>query len=434
MNGRTWCCHGALLLCLGGAGLGLAQPVDALDCQAAQRPLPSLFGLQPGYNDPRPPYDWAGAFDSCAITLPSRRTGARLYGVLHFPPGIDRGSRQRPAIVIGPGSGQGVQANYQWLARFLAANGFVALTVDPQGVGYSETTALQGAGHPGLAGIPYQQLENYIDALRSGMDFLESTANPVRRWTRDWGYGLAGHSMSARAASTLQATDSRVDAIVALDNLSSHREGDAGIMSGGGVTGALAGGEVSLAETPNPPRVPALALASDQSPFVDPSNTDPELKKTGYSHWRAAGTTSMVVVFRDSAHSDFARKPGDSIPMHEPAAHYALAWFEWHLRHRAGPPGTLLAARVAGFTRDELLSTTFRSAAFFPGQGVDCPDLLEGSCRAFRSAAVASRAESGNGGDGGGCVLGERGRPDPVLLLLVAIALLARSRPGSSGR
>lgn len=389
---------------------------DAVTCPDTEPPVPSATGLLPadlfraraqakaaaaapgsaagmvpedarsdagkaraGYDDPRPPYSWAGSFRSCAVTFQSQRTGARLYGVVFFPPNIADSSGRHPGIVIGPGSGQGVQANYQWLARYLAAHGYVALTVDPQGVGHSETTALQGAGRPGVRGVPWQRLSNYIDALRSGLDFLQSKASPVRPWTRQRGFGLAGHSMSARAASTLQGTDYRVGAIVAMDNLSSNREGDKGTMTGGAPTGALAGGEVSLRNHPNVARVPALALASDEAPFVRPFDTSANLKKAGYEHWRAAGRRTMVLVFRNTKHSVFARKPGQRKPLQQVFASYALAWFDWNLRHRSRARA-LLAKKIAGFRRADFLSTTYRSAVFFPRLGIDCPDVLGGIC------------------------------------------------------
>lgn len=379
----------AALLCT----LFVAPARASVECPEVERPVPSPTGLSPGYNDPRPAYGWVGGFASCEVTLDSARTGARLYGVLHFPRDIAARGAPLPGVVIGPGSGQGVQANYHWLARALAAGGYMALTVDPQGVGYSETTALQGEGDLGLDGIPFQQLENYIDALRSGLDFLGSDRNPLAAHTRNWGHGLAGHSLSARAASTLQGTDERVAAIVALDNLSSNREGDAGIMSGDGFTGGLAGGEVALTNTPNIPRVPALALASDQSPWVDATNTDPELKKTGYRFWRNAGTPAMVIVFRGSGHSDFSRKPGDDLALHEPAAAYAQAWLDRYLKQPRAGTSTLMSPRIAGRLREDLLSPTFRSAQFLPDDGIDCPDLRAGRC-----------TQAGATGQGGGAI------------------------------
>lgn len=368
--------------------------VKGVDCPSIKLPIPSPTGLLPGYDVSRPAYKWVGTFGSCKVLFHSQRTGAWLFGVAFFPPDITQSDALHPGIVIGPGSVQGVQANYQWLGRYLAAHGYVTLTVDPQGVGKSETTALQGAGRLGLANIPYQQLGNYIDALRSGLDFLDSKNNPVQKWTRSRGFGLAGHSLSARAASTLQATDIRVDAIVAMDNLSSNRQGDAGILAGGGLTGGLAGGEIALQNTPNMARVPALGLGSDGATLDDLFRSNPNTKKTGYLHWRAAGLPTMEIVFRGSKHGDFARKPGKHIAMQQLAAYYARAWFDRYLQHGKGHqhdrsrlPKALLAKQVAGKARSKFLSTTYKSAAFFPAAGIDCPDLHNKPCPASGAGA-----------------------------------------------
>jgi len=358
---------------------------DAQDPSSANaRPTGPSAGLAlvPTYDDPQPAYAWEGSWQSREFTFPSRATGATLYGTIFAPRHVAAGERL-PVVVIGPGSGPGVQAFYQWSARDLAGHGYVALTIDPQGVGRSETFGDPpcSAGDPQAIcpGVPFQQSGNYIDALQTGIDFALSARDPFRAAIDPGEVGIAGHSLAARAAGYLQGVDRRVKAAVAWDNLASSLDGDAGTPSGGGSAGALIGGELPGADKPNTPRVPALGEASDNVGTTRPTDNDPDIKKTGWAYWRKAGRPSMELVFAGAQHGDWAQS---SLTTAKKAAeiqhfeYYTRAWFDRWLRHDRAATARLLARNVDGLGVASMLSTKFRSAAFL--DGYDCGDLAKG--------------------------------------------------------
>ena len=364
------------------------------DQSANARPtgLSVAAGLLPTYDDPQPVYSWEGRFQSRTFRTPSAATGAMLYGTIFAPVNLAAGrpdsrfGARRPVVVIGPGSGPGVQAFYQWAARDLAGHGYIALTIDPQGVGYSETFAPGGCQVPSqpdvnaiCPGVPFQQAANYVDALRSGIDYALSSRDPWRASVDPGEIGIAGHSLAARAASWLQGADRRVDAAVAWDNLASDLDGDAGSPSGGGTAGDLIGGELPGASAPVTPRVPALGEASDNRGTTEPTNSDPDQKKTAFAVWRKAGKPSMELVFAKAQHTDWGQSATTTaakaaeIQLFE---YYTRAWFDRWLLHDRTATTRLLAPTVDGQSRNAFLSTTFHSAAFLDGQ--DCENLTAG--------------------------------------------------------
>ena len=145
--------------------------------------------------------------------------------------------------------------------------------------------------------------------------------------------------MGAAAVSKVQGTDKRVATVVALDKL-----------TGPSGAGPLDG-------TGNKPVVPALALQSEYgftvSPYLTsggssltpqptPDGPDPKRERaTGYDAWRSAGVDSMLVVPRASTHLEYT-----DIPLVLPASrygqalssHYAQAWLDRYLKHRATTP------------------------------------------------------------------------------------------------
>jgi PA domain-containing protein/peptidase M28-like protein len=348
--------------------------------------------LIPTYDEPQPTYPWEGQFKWRTFTTPSRATGAKLFGTIFAPLSFKKGqpdSRfgvRRPAVVIGPGSGPGVQAFYQWAARDLAGHGYVAITIDPQGVGYSETFPAGGCSLTGSSGstavcpgVPFQQAGNYVDALESGIDYLLSSADPWVKHVDPSHIGIAGHSLSARAASWLQGSDTRVDAVVAWDNLASDLAGDAGSPSGGGLAGSLIGGELPGESEPVTPRVPALGEASDSIGASEPTNTDPDQKKTAYEDWRSRGVPAMELVFKGATHDDWGQSATTSAKVAEEIErfeYYTRAWFDRWLLGDTSATSRLLARSVDGMPLEEELSTKFHSAAFLDGH--DCPNLAEG--------------------------------------------------------
>jgi hypothetical protein len=281
-----------------------------------------------------------------------------------------------------PGSGPGVQSFYHWAARDLAAHGYVAVTIDPQGVGRSETFGRDGCDPAGgiaaCPGVPFQQAGNYVDALQSGIDYVLSSRNPWRAAVDANEVGIAGHSLAARAASYLQGVDRRVKAVVAWDNLASDLQGDSGSASGGGAAGALIGGELPGQGTPVRPRVPALGQANDNPGSTQPANRDPDLKKPGFALWRKSGQPSMELAFAGAGHLDWAQTHTTSAAkkvLFKRFAYYTRAWFDRWLRHDRSATARLLARKVDGVDLPTLLSSKFRSAAFLDGR--DCADLAK---------------------------------------------------------
>lgn len=327
-------------------------------------------------------FPWQGEFhQDDSICFLARQSGAELRAYLFAPANLaQRPDASLPVVVIGPGSGSSQALYHIWSARELAGHGYIVLAVDPQGAGRSEANGEpESCGPEGCPGVPFQQADNYSDGLLSGLDFMFSDEHP---WLRKAGRnraGVAGHSLLARAASFVGGIDLRVQAVVAWDNMSSTVDGDAGVSSGGGGCGALIGGEPPGEPRPVTLRVPTLGEASDRVPGCDPTNTDPEIKKTGYERWRAAGIPAMEVVIRDAVHGDWAQSR-QSIPQQlESFQYYTRAWFDLYLKNDAAARDKLLAAQVPLSTvtlaRADLLSAGFRSAVFMPDARIDCADL-----------------------------------------------------------
>jgi dienelactone hydrolase len=343
---------------------------------------PALNPTSPGaaLDTPPPAYPWEGASRSQDVTFRSAATGAMLFGVLFEPAHVSPAQDGRlPAVVITPGSGPGLESQYQWSARDLAGHAYLALTVDPQGVGRSQTFGTAPCTASGCPGVPFQQTGNYEDATTSGIDFLLSRNDPARALLNPNEIGAAGHSLSSRAVSYLQGVDPRIKAIVAWDNLTSNLQGDAGTPSGGGDAGSLIGGELPGPATPVRPRVPALGEASDARGATEPTNGSPDQKKTAYAVWRSAGLPVMETVFNGASHLDWAQTPNNSTSDEaslEAFEYYTRAWFDLYLRHDPAATARLLARTVDGKPLATLLSSQFRSAAFLPAERVDCPDLV----------------------------------------------------------
>lgn len=322
------------------------------------------LGQLPFYEGDQEGFPWQGKWTAKEVSFPSEATGAHLYGVLFAPKSPPRSGL--PVVVIVPGSGPGVQSFYHWAARDLAGHGYVALSVDPQGVGRSDTF-----GHPECStvpcpGVPFQQASNYVDAFASGIAYvLEYAPVDPRR------IGVAGHSLGARAASWIQSADKRIGAVVAWDNLASDLQGDEGSASGGGAAAAIIGGELPSEPSPVTPRAPALGMASDNR---GGANDDPDQKKTAFAVWRKAGVPAMELVMRDVGHNNYAqtRQNTDSARF-ELFAYYTRAWFDRFLRYDRSATSRLMAKTVLDKPRSDVLSETFRSAVFL--DGFDCADF-----------------------------------------------------------
>ncbi len=366
-----------------------ALSVSQLLEQAATptRPAATAVTLVPGWNVGNPLRDgWDGTRGRSTRVAFTNRYGALLRGTLHKPaPGARdpyTGKRLRgpfPGVVLTPGSVQGSEGMYVWLAQDLAERGYVVLTYDVQGQGNSETLPHQdGSDLPacnplappeqlemlGCPGVPFQQLSNFVVGTEDALDFFTSTptkpyANtgagsaPVTAFNPYWRQfdrsrdkrtvtpgrttriAIIGHSMGAAAVSKVQARDKRVATVVALDKLVGPRS------------------EPPFDGAGNEPVVPALAVQSDYgfsvtpwllgggssiAPAPSPDGPDPHRERSsGFDDWSAAGVDSMLIVPRASTHLDYT-----DIPLVLPASRYGQAltsayvqrWLNYYLRHR----------------------------------------------------------------------------------------------------
>jgi hypothetical protein len=223
--------------------------------------------------------------------------------------------------------------------------------------------------------VPSQQTANFVYGTEDAIDFFLSTPsspypNPGAGSTQVSGYNpayalfdrspdpatvtpgrttrlaLIGHSLGATAVSYVQAVDPRVEAVVALDKLTTS--------PGFSALGAMK------------PVVPALGVQSEYffnpvpywaqgyGPYAsssgppDPSQgPDPRREeKTGFDGWRAAGVDTMVVVPRASTHLEYT-----DIPLVLPASrygqdltsHYVQAWLGAYVKHDPAAYDALLA-------------------------------------------------------------------------------------------
>jgi dienelactone hydrolase len=391
----------------------------------------------PGWNVGNPlRAGWNGTRGVSRKVAFTNRYGALLRGTVYRPRDHARdpytGRRLRPpypGVVITPGSVQGSEGMYVWLAQDLAERGYVVLTYDVQGQGTSETLPHEaGPGSSnalpfcnpfapprdgetfGCPGVPFQQLSNFVVGTEDAIDFFTSTAarpypNPTsagaavdahnpfasrfdrRRDRRTLTPGrtmrlaIIGHSMGAAAVSKVQGTDRRVAAVVALDKL-----------TGPDSDGPLDG-------TGNRPTVPALAVQSEYGFTVSPyaltggSSLNPEPtpdgpepqreRRTGFDSWVGADVDTMLVVPRASTHLEYT-----DIPLMLPASRYGQdltsvyvqRWLDRYLKH-GGSVGSLLqrtftylepvgGGRWAPVTlrRDPLLSFYYCSAYFLHGR------------------------------------------------------------------
>lgn len=328
-------------------------------------------------------FEWQGESRSLPVTFVSRASGAHLHGTLFAPLENASSDQGHPGIVILPGSsGIARETNYRWSARDLAGHGYVVLSIDPQGVGQSETFGhppCSATAAPPCPGVPFQQMAVWVDAGQSGLDFLLSRDHPFHELLDRGQIGAAGHSLGARAVSVMQDVDERVKAIVAWDNLASSSEGDSGSASGGPPAGTLVGGEIPGAATPITPRRPAMGQASDAG-GVQFNASNPEIKKAAYGLWRGQGIPAMELVFRDAPHGRWAQsnvgpqtgRSGDLFVLE----HYTRAWFDLWLRGDASALERLMADEVGGAPRQTLLSADYRSGLYLPDAGKDCPDFV----------------------------------------------------------
>jgi dienelactone hydrolase len=346
----------------------------------------------PGWNVGNPlRRGWDGKRGQIVRVSYTNRYGALIRGDVFAPlPGARdpyTGAALKPpypGVVITTGSVQGSERMYWWLAQDLAERGYVVMTYDVQGQGTSETLPHPTNALPfcnpfaapddeelsGCPGVPFQQEANFTKGTEDALDFFLSTPSSpyvspasddldVNDYNPYWQLfdrsadtrtvtpgrttrvAIVGHSLGAAAVSKVQGTDSRVEAVVALDKL-----------TGPGSTGPLSGEGVV-------PKVPALAVQSEYGFTVQPyylnsanslnpqpasptQGPDPmRERKTGFDAWRKAGVDSMLIVPRASTHLEYT-----DIPFVLPASRYGQdlasvyvqSWLGRYLKHQSSAP------------------------------------------------------------------------------------------------
>ncbi len=299
--------------------------------------------------------------------------GSTLRGHVFVPPAsVPKPKGGYPGVVITDGSVQAYEELYFWAAQDLASAGYMVMTYDVQGQGDS---SLFGEDCPGeCTGVPYQQDSNFFQGAEDSLSFFLSTpAAPFGGSSNPWAtdldrsrIGLAGHSLGARAVSHVGQCDSRVQTIVAWDNLQAIED----------CSGVVIPAEHRTKELIN---VPALALNNDYG-FTTEAHTeapDPDEKTAGYEQVLGAGLDAQVVSLRGATHLAYTHIPlvfqsnqlGERM-----ASYYTKAWFDWQLRgDRTG------LARLTARAFDDSVDVTSIGAGSYDPALADPTDPYSGN-------------------------------------------------------
>jgi hypothetical protein len=278
--------------------------------------------------------DWWG--DVIAREVSLEADSGTLPGTMFRPKDVETYPGQRPVVVVNAGVNQNECRNW-WTAWTVASRGYVTLIYTPTEAG--------------------TQYPDMVDAL----DFVESPDNPMAAFTDASRIGLVGYSSSAPVVELLQHDDPRPDAIIVYDNLTKVTWGDPG------ASGACVLQDFGVVVTP---RVPALGVAQDSVCDANPDLDYPELKLTGFEHWRAAGVPTVELVFDGMVHSDLesvGHRPLEVVDAnHQRVFWVVMAWLD---RYVAGDPDALdrfEATQWNGTDRVPQLSDQFTSAISTP--------------------------------------------------------------------
>lgn len=288
-------------------------------------------------------------------TIPQR--GGGTLNAKIFAPDAFLQTAPCPAISMLPGGGAEI-SSVEWAAQRLAANGYVVIITKPQ----------SGAS-----------LDSYNTAVRSGIDFLLSAANPFFSSTDADAVGAAGWSLGARVLARTQEEDTRIGAIVAWDNFAVSESGDAGSPQCTNQPTIL-----------RAPRVPALGQASDTC--NDGRSAD--AKKTAFNRWRQSGQPAMQVVFRNANHFWWSAT-ASSAAQYDLAHFYTQNWFDRWLKGDLTATARLVSRTVNNVTLENLLSSNFRSAAIF--DGYNCDDFRAACSPSAQTVTISGRVTNAAG-------------------------------------
>ncbi len=298
-------------------------------------------------------YDWADkGYGKVTPVLFTARNGSTLSG--HVWATVS-GPTRRPGVVITNGSVQAPEELYWFAAQTLAKAGYVVLTFDPQGQGYSDTI---GEGADALDGVPSQTGQPFYDGTEDALDFffstpskpyvprkscstgtdhaakqtarvkagLSSAYNPMFDVLDTARVGLVGHSLGAAAVSYVGQIDPRVKAIVAYDNLSAPGAAPVACKSG------------SSPRPASTARVPALGMSADYglTPQPNLSAPDPLAKSVGSRAVSAAGVDSAELIIRGGTHYEFSFLPnpafGATLRGEDLVSWYTTAWLDKYVK------------------------------------------------------------------------------------------------------
>jgi dienelactone hydrolase len=363
-------------------------------------------------------YDWGPkGYGIVKPVLFTARDGATLSGHVWA---TKAGPARRPGIVITNGSVQADEQMYWYAAQALAKDGYVVMTFDPQGQGQSD---IFGEGADRLEGVPAQSDGRpFFDGTEDAIDFFYSDArhpyepvpscstgtshapkqarrvaagfdsayNPLAGMFDRGRFGLAGHSYGAAGVSYIGQWDSRVDAVVAWDNL-----------QGTDPNAPLIGSNPSEQPCPADPSQrtaapiakPALGMSADYflPPTPNTSQPDPESKTAESVRYSDAGVDSGELIIRGGSHLDFSWIPnpafGASLRGADMIDWYTSAWFDKYVKGDASADRRLLSdrwfddAREAAVDPDgdgNMFSRYYRSrldVGLARGGRFDCEDL-----------------------------------------------------------
>ncbi len=281
------------------------------------------------------------------------------------------GPAQRPGIVITTGSVQAPEELYAFAAATLAKRGYVVMTYDVQGQGYSDRS---GAAPDANENSQPQDPNAFLDGARDSLEFflsrpdrkyvpqpsrtsgtvhadkqdrrvasgLNAAFNPLWDLVDTERLGIAGHSLGAFAVSNFGSRDPRVDAIVAWDNLSIGQQAQ-----------------------PITPRVPALGMSNDYGLTPTPYNADPDPqgKSSASQGWSKAGVDTGQINVRGGTHYEYSYIPnpgfGATLRGMDMAAWYTAAWFDKYVKRDPTADRRLLTTRW----RDDELARAVDSSA-----------------------------------------------------------------------
>jgi dienelactone hydrolase len=322
-------------------------------------------------------YDWPDHGDRIREPVVfTARSGATLSGHVWATRG---GPERRPGVVITTGSVQAPEELYWGQAATLARHGYVVLTYDVQGQGLSDTL---GEGADALEGVPSQAGEPFYDGTEDALDFLlteqgesyeprpscstgtshaakqdrrvaaglNDAFNPLGEMVDADRIGIVGHSLGAAAVSFVGQKDSRVDALVAWDNLGAPDEGI-------GVVDTPACASAPESRTPPPITKPALGISNDYgltpTPFL--SDPDPQERNRAFLAYRESGVDAGEITIRGGCHEESAFIPGvvtgpyplgcGTLRGGDLIAWYTTAWLDKYVKGEDGAEARLLTDR-----------------------------------------------------------------------------------------